>query len=355
MDPMMRPYVHPFSKSGAMVSMVTEIDRDDVYEAVAKARELRERTMDITKSYHPNTTSFLARLPPGVRNRIYELTLDVNSDLTSTTLVPRPQWTCQATTSVCFACARRRLGKHVPCWKHARKPTSPSWRPWTLANTIFTSLTCFMNAHFHLHINSHYKPYDCIGDPEPHLDLRHAHVWGILHQALLIWCCASVFNFNHFDKVRYKRKAVVHLDHQISDWSSMLMTSHSFYRERQEVIDMMGEHTTTEWELRFYMYTARPYVHVGATYARERNSYVEFSFCELQAACSQFPNITVVGEVYGPGYIAPDEEEEYKKCVVRDITASSTLWPSWPQDVSWRAFETVRSDLTVRCDNQWGW
>ena len=65
-------------------------------------------------------------------------------------------------------------------------------------------------------------------DEEPHLDLRTAHFYGVLEQALVIWRAASEQNCAHFKEAGLKRKAVVQLDLLLSDWAFMVMQDSTF-------------------------------------------------------------------------------------------------------------------------------
>jgi hypothetical protein len=63
-------------------------------------------------------------------------------------------------------------------------------------------------------------------------------------------------------------------------------------------------------------------------------------------ACAPFSNIKVIPEVYGE--LNDHIEEDGKKHEFeRGVTASSMPFPSWPDDVPWRRFDRVRSDVDM--------
>ena len=63
----------------------------------------------------------------------------------------------------------------------------------------------------------------------------------------------------------------------------------------------------------------------------------------------KYPNINFVAEVYGKTIEYLEEKDSIPGVIEIDhgVTASSTLWPSWPDDVPCRRFERIRSDVAV--------
>jgi hypothetical protein len=218
-------------------------------------------------------------------------------------------------------------------FKHGTASLSPTQA------TMFAGLTSFTNAHFHLHVNYGYsKRSEEPRSVEPHLDLRNSHILGVLRQALIVWREASDLNFAALRKAGLNRKAMVHLDYLFSDWRYMLQLSRLY--DARTIIRIMGEDTTTEWELRYYVHMPTPdqYDAHWEEFDAELESWLE--------ACAPFSNIKVVPEVYGElnDYI---EEDGEKREFERGVTASSLLFPSWPDDVPWRRFDRVRSDVDM--------
>ena len=63
----------------------------------------------------------------------------------------------------------------------------------------------------------------------------------------------------------------------------------------------------------------------------------------------QIPQHQVLAEVYGEATQYLEEEDSIPGVIKIDhgVTASRTLWPSWPDDVSLRSFERIRCDVAV--------
>ncbi|KAF1940957.1 hypothetical protein EJ02DRAFT_423532 [Clathrospora elynae] len=84
---------------------------------------------------------------------------------------------------------------------------------------------------------------------------------------------------------------------------------------------IMCKDQNTNWEVRYY-------IHVGG--AKMQQQWAEWDerlpddFSCLQGECRSFPNIKIVAEVYGA----------LGEGFMDRITASSDLWPSWPEDVT---------------------
>ncbi|KAF2690921.1 hypothetical protein K458DRAFT_288840, partial [Lentithecium fluviatile CBS 122367] len=100
----------------------------------------------------------------------------------------------------------------------------------------------------------------------------------------------------------------------------------------RRIARLMGEDKHTEWELRYYVYTADQ--------ARANSDSTDWDghFCDeldsITNACKKYKNIKVVGaEVYGELEWSLESKREN---VTRVITPSNTLWPPCPEDVAWR-------------------
>lgn len=107
----------------------------------------------------------------------------------------------------------------------------------------------------------------------------------------------------------------------------------------KDVVRTMGNNSAIDWEVRYYAY--------GSTDWDDFGTYMTSFHRWISKACSDFPNIKLVAEVYGN---LVWELEGTTPTVTRNITPSSKLWPSWPDDVPCRRFERVLSDEAISED-----
>jgi hypothetical protein len=161
-----------------------------------------------------------------------------------------------------------------------------------------------------------------------------------LRQAPVIWRVASEQNFAHFAKEGRKRKAIVHLDHLISDWQYMVRLNDKV--SLKDLLNIIAGDTITEWEVHCYTYLGWRKMPVGWDYWVMLLRVVA-QLKWLRENFKEFPGIKLVPELYGE----LDYELENGGFLSQSITPSSTLWPSWPENVPWRVCPTVRSDEAV--------
>ncbi|CAO2658629.1 Nn.00g063520.m01.CDS01 [Neocucurbitaria sp. VM-36] len=354
---MSRPYFNFISKDRTLPSVNTGIKRWDINTAIEKSLLLRDDNITTKMTCLQNAKNQLLRLPPEIRNKIYSFALDIGSAPASSTRVPYPsgdqRTQCSSIGALCLckqiSVEASSLMKafdvaYVPVMasmdyaelidnvlRHGLSSLS------SIQHTMFVALTTFKHIHLHLHVS--YRMSSDESDEEPYLDTKTAYIYGRIRQVLLIYSCASALASQQLGTNSIKRKAVLHLDHLFSDWHHMLTMAgcYSF----KHLVRIMGDDKNTDWELRYY-------VHAGgqrkARYWAEWDERLTRIFLSLEKECSNFSNIKLVAEVYGnltwslEGKVAE---------VTRSISPSSTLWPSWPDDVPWRRYERVRSDEAV--------
>ncbi|EOA92248.1 uncharacterized protein SETTUDRAFT_79515, partial [Exserohilum turcica Et28A] len=227
-----RPYFNLESKFGRRIDIETSIDVEEVEGAVRRARHSRAH---VSNTGQKQETNLLLRLPGELRNKIYELALGIDQDPASNIRVVCPsdgheslskgasllRLCKQITVEVCSKLETQTTA-YIPIMAHwnLNKLVSHIYKTGSatlpaLQSTVFTGLTSFTHAHLHLHVYHEPSPYS--GDLQPKIDLRVSNIYGVLRQALIIWCTASKQNFAHLSNDGRKRKAIVHLDHLIFD------------------------------------------------------------------------------------------------------------------------------------------
>ncbi|KAF1849807.1 uncharacterized protein K460DRAFT_422102 [Cucurbitaria berberidis CBS 394.84] len=316
----MRPYFNFMSKDGTIPTIDTRIKRKHVNAAIEQCLLLWKGLATILVPNQQDPENIFLRLPPELRNKVYTFALEIGPAPTSSIRIPYSSYSSKGQRMKHGSSTALRLCKQLyieassmmKAFDVAYIPVTASMNyvalidsvlqhgPLSLSptqSTIFAALTTFMNVHFHLHIG--YWPSKDLADEEPNLNPNAAYSYGRARQALLIYSCASA------------------LVHQAQSYKN------------------------TNWEVRYY-------VHAGGQ--KKARQWLEWDgrltkeFLRLEEQCCRFPNIKLVAEVYGE---LTWSLEGKAPGITRCITPSSTLWPSWPDDVPWRAFERVRSDEAV--------
>ncbi|KAJ4365132.1 hypothetical protein N0V83_008750 [Neocucurbitaria cava] len=352
---MSRPYFNRISKDLTLPYIDTRIKRKEITAAIELL--LRRDAITIQAiSLHDPENQFLS-LPPEIRNKIYTSALDIGSLPASRTRVPHnselPNGERRSANVLCLckqisveasSLAEAFDIAYIPVlssinyaelisnvMRHG--PSSLS----SIQRTILAGLAIFKHIHLHLHIG--YRMSSDVSDEEPYLDTRAAYTYGRIRQALLIYTCASTFISQGLGKGSIKRKTIVHFDHLFSDWCHMLVMADCY--KFKHLARIMGEDKHTDWEVRYYVHTGGQ---VKERYWSLWDRCLTMHYESLEKECSNFPNIKLVAEVYGEKTWSLEGKAAG---ATRSITPSSTLWPSWPDDVPWRRFERVRSDEAV--------
>lgn len=356
---MSRPYYNRISKSGSIVKVDTKIKRRDVINAITSTARIQIMAGGDTAPKGHELQSRLLSLPPEIRNLIYMYALDIEGFTLPNVRVPK-SWKDRTAQNKCTNALR--LCKQIAyeaeslmtgndvayitimgCMDFAEIIDSVLTRsnlplPATQI-TMSAALIHFQNVHLHLH-TEHWSSQD-LSDPEPFISLHTAYVYGRLRQALIIFTCASAI---HFAGVGNQRRAMVHFDHFFSDWRHMLSMAGPY--KLIHLLGIMGEDTTTSWEVRYYVHTG------GSEKALKWNEWDQHltrHFKHLQSMCAKFQNIKLIAEVYGEmTWSLEGTTSEMTRCV----TPSSTIWPSWPDDVPWRQVGEVESDRIVASMSQ---
>lgn len=352
---MSRPYWNGISKDGTLPYIDTRIKRMEITTAIELLLRRDAITIKAINLHYPE--NLFLRLPPEIRNKIYTFALDIGSLPASKTRVPHNSQLPNSerkSTNALSLCKQinAEASSLTEAFDIAYIPILSSTNyaklisnvvqhgPSTLSRiqrTILAGLTTFKHIHLHLHVG--YRMSSDISDEEPYLDTSVAYTYGRIRQALLIYTCASRFIFQGLGKGSIERNAIVHFDHLFSDWCHMLTMADCY--TFKHLARIMGEDKSTDWEVRYY-------VHTGGQIKEQQWSAWDWlltrDYKNLEKLCSKFPNIKLVAEVYGEKTWSLEGKAAG---VTRSITPSSTLWPSWPDDVPWRRFERVRSDEPV--------
>ncbi|KAL6703008.1 hypothetical protein ACN47E_010284 [Coniothyrium glycines] len=351
-NPVNRPFVHEDSKSGRIFRFHAGIKSRDIEDAIAC---ISRTSLTYTISSTNVTDNLFLRIPAELRNSIYEFVLGVGTDISPTTQVA-----CRvglpdlaASKTVFQLCRHISLEARYVMQRTniAYVPILPGMDFAALINdvlqrgpkallptqaTILSALIRFKKVHIHCHTN-HWPSKDP-DDEEPFIDASALLMIARLRQAVLVFTCASTLNF---DKTT-RRTCIIHLDHLWSDWRHM---NHSACRYGlQHLLRVMERDKNTTWELRYYVFTGN--LERDSRWP-EWDDFLVKEYQSLYGTCSKFSNVKLIPEVYGE--MRWSQEGEIAE-VTRRITPSSTLWPSWPENVPWRMFPMVRSDQPVLAD-----
>ncbi|KAF2736459.1 hypothetical protein EJ04DRAFT_433054 [Polyplosphaeria fusca] len=194
-------------------------------------------------------------------------------------------------------------------------------------NTLLTALLTFHQVHIHLHTQ-----WFLCACPQKHERVHPSteYIYGRLRQALLIYTSASQ-KVSHASGTLRRRKATIHLDHLLCRWFGMIDIRGPY--AFSDILKIMARDTFTDWSLRFYV----------AANDMLTWTVLDKMACdgvaEVRKLIRQYEavNVTVTVEVYGDkGIWSMEVKERGGDWLTRDVTPSSKLWPSWPDDVKWR-------------------
>jgi hypothetical protein len=349
----MRPYFEQAGKQGFIPTVNTRIKRKNILDAVTKMIQLRNTIFDFSNGpvHHGLSNAdgmgdHISQLPGEVRNMIYSYALDIGTPAKPTTRVLGHGKTSQKPTgslgllqtSKQISAEARTLMEaidvaYLPVMSHikyelmAQNMLASGPSSLDAADvTCFTALTSYMNVHLHLH--TRVKPGSTQDDGEPRIDPMCVYFYGRLRQVITIYTTASIPLASRWPG--RKRRAILHLDHFFSDWRLMVRMRgpYSF----QHIVRLMGEDTQTEWELRYYVYTADEVREVMYWPTWDEDLREEMD--KIMRLCAHYTNIKVVAEVYGKLKWGAEGDTEH---VTRVLTPSTALWPSWPD------FQMVKS------------
>lgn len=358
--------------------MDTRIKLSDIDEAIRKASQDRSALVGTSPI---STEDLFMRLPPEIRNRIYELVLGVGTISRRTYQVPQPPfYGAPAAKNTLFRLSKQintearsvltaQNVAYIPILakmdftelcKAIGTNGLASVSP--VRNTIFNALTTFKHVHLHCHTNARWSndPTDLV----PLIDGGFFYLLARLRQALLIFMRGTALNFapsrgsgDTHTKQSQQRTCTIHLDHMFSDWIHMNRDGGPF--TFFEVLSKLRQDPHTRFELRHYVYTgtsarstfgsaaaaaaaAGPNAHVWQDWEQGCN----IDYQKLKGLCARVrvDNLTLVSEVYGK---LKWRKEDSAEQITREITPSSRLWPSWPDDVPWRMFPRVPSNWPV--------
>ena len=329
-------------------------DIDLAIERFTSFRNQRNSVTNTESSYYCNA---LLKLPGEIRNIIYEFALNTNSALGQgirtpkcakipagkvdsssllrlckrITIEARSLMECRETVYIPFHASMDYAQLIDSMLNRGMSSIAPN------QSTVFAALVSCRNIHIHLHVL--YRAYENPDALEPEIHPNHAWIIARLRQLLLVYTRTSALCFQGHSENQVRRKAVVHLDHHLEEWRNMVPEAGPF--RILHLIRIMGEDQTTDWELRYYAYCGSE--EKRAVWASWDASLVQ-EFEDLEKICARCPNVKLVAEVYGP---LTWSLEGRSSSVTRDITPSSTLWTSWPENVPWRMFPRVRSDEEI--------
>ena len=343
--------------SGKIVKINPIIDCKEIDRAIEIFASFRDQRNSVTSTESSSYCNALLILPGEIRNMIYKFALDTNSALGQGIRTPKSAKisTCKVdSSSLLRLCKRINIEARslMECRETVYIPFNASMDYAQLVermlkrgissiapnqSTTFAALVSCRKIHIHLHVL--YRAYENPNALEPEINPNHAWIFARLRQLLLVYTRASALCFRGDFMNQVRRKAVVHLDHHMEEWSKMVPEAGPY--NILHIIRIMGEDQTTDWELRYYAYCGSE--EKRDVWASWDASLVQ-EFEDLASICARYSNVKLVAEVYGP---LTWSLEGRSRSVTRDITPSSTLWPSWPENVPWRMFPRVRSDKEV--------
>ena len=227
-------------------------------------------------------------LPGELRNEIYRLVFDVPSQ----ELVPHQSSDQQRrkniinllrASSYVFHEARglmeNELFAHIPVLSLLTYGTAAI--PDSRAGTITRALEVFMNVHFHLHLEhekfTHTTPKESVAD-----------MLSQLHHVLRIFMAHSQMASRKHQWRR--RKAIIHLDDLVVEWTSRDRYIVGSYRR---LVELISWDVNTDWEIRFSVETVRP----EDDPARLLHASVDLAY--FKALCREYDHIHVKAEVSG--------------------------------------------------------
>ncbi|KAI8934326.1 hypothetical protein NX059_009062 [Plenodomus lindquistii] len=334
-----RPYRNFISKSGALPVRDIWIKLAEIQQAVKKYVTERKAMFGEGKTSPSQPHNRLLMLPAEIRNQIYS---DIvakgsvwvpNSGSTMSSKDPRAnimRLSKQITQEV-STLMEDQATAYVPIMgmmdfklliregilKHGIRCLPPS------QSTIMHALTTFRNVEIRLH--TRFSPSQTPDDKEPTIDLQTHNLFSSLRQALRIFTTATphITGPAQGEKT-IKRRCTLHFDHAYSDWHHMICISDPF--RFSHLCRMMSEDRDTEWEIRYFVYATGE---KSDAYWNELDQVLVNEHDELQKECDKYPNVKLVAEVYGEREWSLEGKQDD---ATRDITLSSLVWPSWPED-----------------------
>ncbi|EUC35828.1 hypothetical protein COCCADRAFT_89803 [Bipolaris zeicola 26-R-13] len=333
-----------------------KLKRKEVEKAVQVTRQSQVRFGSMGKDSESEQmqNNSLLRFPPEIRNFITEYVLDLGDDAAGNALVVCPPGPykplcegssilslCKQTTAEARSMLEARTTAYIPIMadmnfckliSDINENGNPSISG--IQSTVFTGLTSFRHAHFHLHVNHPSSTFRQHPYTEIYVDL--SQIYEVLKQAFIIWRAASEHNFAHFKEQGVKRKAVLHLDHLFACWRDM--DGFSPKTRLEDLLRIMTSDTTTDWEVHYYLPVRD--LHRGDDRVNYPARILRRVLNSNQTEFRSFPSMKLVPELYGDLHKGLKDAGFFTE----RILPSSTLWPSWPEDVPWRLCPRVRSD-----------